>query len=73
MDPYNPLTLEPGYKLRPKANRIFKDTTRLQMSRSSFNVDAARVWNNAPTDVHTATKLSGAKKAIKIFCKNLPI
>ena len=73
LDPYVTEERKTNIELRPKTNRIFNDTARLKVSQSSFNIDAARIWNNAPEDVHNATTLSSAKRAIKNFCKTLPI
>ena len=73
LDPYVTEERKTNIELRPKTNRIFNDTARLKVSQSSFNIDAARIWNNAPEDVHNATTLSSAKRAIKTFCKSLPI
>ena len=78
-----PLQLEP-YKsnlnpsestrqLRPNLTRVFKDTARLKMSKNSFNIDAAKVWNMAPNEVRNATTLNSAKSEIKKHCKTLPI
>ena len=71
--PYNQNQGPNDYLLRPKPTRVFKDTSRLMMSQSSFNIDAAKVWNMAPIDVQSATTICGAKRAIKNFCKSLPI
>ena len=76
-----PTELEPYYSpqtrnehhLRPKCDRIFNDTTRLVMSQSSYNIDAARVWNNAPEKIRSAASISLAKNFIKEHCKLLPI
>ena len=78
----NPTTLEP-YRvqnrsesapvLRPKNNRIFKDTARLEASKSSFHIDAAKLWNRAPSSIQTAPSLSSAKKAVLLYVKSLPI
>ena len=71
--PYNQNQDPNDHLLRPKPTRVFNDTARLRMSQSSFNIDAAKVWNRAPKEVQNATTLYGAKRAIKIFCKSLPI
>ena len=76
---YNPIQLEPfkanknAHQLRPQLNRIFKDDARLAISQSSFHIDAARVWNNAPPEIKNAITLADAKKNIKIYSKSLPI
>ena len=60
MDPYNQGQSASNLELRPRPTRIFNDTARLQISKSSFSVDAARLWNLAPTNVTQAIKLSEA-------------
>ena len=72
MEPFNQSS-QNSHQLRPKPNGTFCDTARLQISQSSFNIDAARAWNNAPSKVKGALTLTEAKKAIKTFCKSLPI
>ena len=60
-------------KKKKKKKRIFNDSYRLQIVQSSFHVDSARLWNYAPTNVQCAPTLTLAKKAIKEYCKSLPI
>ena len=73
LEPYNQQSSQNSHQLRHKPNRTFCDIARLQVSGSSFNIDAARAWNNAPQDVQCAPTLSAAKRAIKTFCRSLPI
>ena len=73
LEPYNLNQADNEYRLRPQPNRIFNDTARLQLSLSSFYIDAARLWNNAPATVKSALTLNVAKKAIKEHCKSLPV
>ena len=75
LDPYNQSLSRgaPKPQLRPKETRVFRDTTRLKLSKSSFNFDAARVWNLAPIQIKTANTITSAKSAIKQFCKALPV
>ena len=70
---YNPALEEGSHSLRPKQNRFFSDSFRLHKARSNFNVDAARVWNFAPTSIRGAITSYEAKKAINSFVKTLPI
>ena len=72
LDPYN-ANSNPNQQLRSKENRIFNDSAKLNVSKSSFNVDAARVWNSAPNQIRTAVTLAEAKRAIKLFAKTLPV
>ena len=71
MDPYNEPAAERGLRQRP--NRVFNDSARLKISESSFNIDAARLWNHCPQDIRDATTLAEAKRLIKNFTKKLPI
>ena len=61
------------HDLRPQPNRIFDDNSRLKVSKQSFNVDAARLWNLAPIQVKSAPTLNAAKTAILKHAKTLPI
>ena len=72
IEPYKHSNL-PDYNLRPKTNRIFRDTARLEISQASFNIDAAKIWNGASTEIYEALTLSGAKKEIKKYCEMLPV
>ena len=75
LDPYNPPQpdSEPGQSLRPRPNRIYNDSSRLAISKHSFNIDAARLWNLAPATLTSALTLSAAKAAILAHVKSLPI
>ena len=73
LDPYNDLLPLSGHSLRPKANRTFKDSTRLVLAEHSFTIDAAKLWNAAPISVTSATSLSLAKKSIRLYVLTLPI
>ena len=72
MEPYNP-NICSTQNLREKPNRIFYDTSRLMVSRNSFNIDAARLWNLTPTEIRQAETLTEAKKLIKKFVKTFPV
>ena len=73
LEPYSCNLTESGHELRQKNNRIFNDTSRLQIAEYSFHMDAAKLWNNAPIAITQAKILSLAKKAIKIHVKTLPV
>ena len=75
-----PIKLEPykknvynQHELRTSENRIFKDTARLKMSNSSFNINAAKVWNAAPQEIKNASSMAEAKRCISKYAKSLPI
>ena len=77
-----PLTLEPyhtesnrdgQHSLRLQHNRVFWDSCKYVKSETSFHIDTAKLWNNAPSDVRNAPNLYAAKKNINVFCKTLPI
>ena len=76
-EPYkriNPdLNVELERDLRPQRNRVLNDTARLKVSKQSFNVDAARLWNQAPVSITTAITLGKAKSAILSWVKSLPV
>ena len=73
LNTYNPALVDGIHSLRQKDNRIFKDTCKLQKSKMSFNVDAARLWNAAPPTVRNAVSSYAAKKTILAFVKTLPL
>ena len=61
------------YVLIDQPNRIFKDCCKLSKSEYSFHVDAARLWNYAPTEIKNEISLQKAKKEIEKYCLSLPI
>ena len=73
MDPYNRVVSSTTVDLRPKPTRIFNDSSRLMISKYSFNVDSARLWNQAPPEVTASVSLSTAKAAILAYVKSLPV
>ena len=73
LEPYNQLQGQNDHQLRPKPTRVFKDFARLAMSQSSFDIDAARVRNNAPATIRSAATMHAAKRVIKDHRKSLPI
>jgi hypothetical protein len=73
LDPYNQTTTTLSLDLRPKPSRVFNDSARLQISKYSFNVDSARLWNQAPPEVTSAPTLDAAKSAIKTYANSLPV
>ena len=73
LEPYNNHLTQSGLRLRPKLDRVFNDTSRLRLAESSFNIDAARVWNAAPADITTAISIELAKKRIRIYAESLPV
>ena len=73
LDPYNQTPTTLNLDLRPKPSRIFNDSARLQITKYSFNVDSARLWNHAPREVTSAPTLEAAKKAVLTHVKTLPV
>ena len=73
LEPYNQNLSDNVHSLRQRENRVFSDSYRLQKAKSSFNIDAAGVWNFAPTSVKGASTRYAAKNAIYAFVKTLPI
>ena len=72
LDPYS-RTSNSTLVLRLKPTRMFNDSLRLVISKYSFNVDSARLWNLAPPAVTRAQTLTLAKKAILAHAKTLPV
>ena len=73
LEAYNPAKENFSQNLRDRPTRIFNDSARLQVAEFSFCVDAARVWNQAPCQIHNSGTLSAAKKEILKFVKTLPV
>ena len=75
LEPYRPAQpgLTPVHSLRPKTNRVYDDSSRLVISKQSFHIDAAGLWNRAPASVTRTTTLGTAKSAILKYVKSLPI
>ena len=63
LDPYKPPRpdQEAAHNLRYQANRIFNNTSRLRISKLSFSVEAARLWNLAPDSVKLTSTIGTAK------------
>ena len=73
LEPYNLKSSQNLHLLRPKSNRTFNESARLQVSMSSFSIDAGKLWNYAPQNIKSSVALCEAKRLIKIYCKTLPI
>ena len=79
--PGHPLKLENYSKhstdltatLRPRQNRTYNDSAKFKISQSSFHVDAARIWNLAPTTVTASKSIGELKRTSTSFAKSLPI
>ena len=65
-------TRDPNLRtMRPTTTVVWKDTAKTKAASESISIDSARLWNCAPLEVKNAHTLWAAKKAIKIYCKNL--
>ena len=73
LDTYNEALANGPHSLRHQENRIFKDNCRLQKSKMSFNLDAARLWNAAPQSIKNSRTSYEAKKHILSYVKSLPL
>ena len=76
-----PIRMEPNYisasnvdrQLRPSASRDWNQDGRSTAAKESFSRNTAKIWNAAPKEIKTAKTIFIAKKAIKSYCKTLPI
>ena len=59
--------------VRTGTRREMEEGGRLKIAQDSFTRDAGKLWNSAPNSIREAKSISGAKKAIKEYCKTLPI
>ena len=71
--PNEPMRQTTGMTVRATSIRDWKEDCSTKTGRSSFIIDAARLWNQIPTNIKTAISLNQAKKAIKKYCLTLPI
>ena len=51
----------------------FVEKIRSKLGKSTFAADGPKLWNNAPESVTSAISKWKAKKAIKTYCKSLPL
>ena len=58
---------------RAVSNGDLVEPGRTDLVKSSYINDASKVWNNSPKDIKECTSIWAAKKAIKLFVKQLPI
>ena len=56
---------------RPTSIKQWKDSANLKIAQESFTIDAARLWNLAPTDIKQAESLQKAKTNIKKWCSQI--
>ena len=70
---YNRALVDGSHALSTKENRIFNNNFRLQKTKSSFNINAARLWNSAPQSVRNAITNYEAKKGYLGLCKESAI
>ena len=54
--------------LRPSSIKLWKDNARTKSGSSSFSIDTAKIWNQCPELIKTASSIGIAKKAIKKYC-----
>ena len=67
------VTKEGGRETRGDRSGKAVETGRTCMAKATFMNDAARLWNKAPENIRNAKTMLAAKKAIKTFCKTLPV
>ena len=67
------VTKEGGRETRGDRSGKAVETGRTSKAKATFMSDAARVWNTAPESIRNAKTMMAAKKAIKTFCKTLPV
>ena len=60
-----------GLKSSNKPELSIKGKTCIQSQ--TFINDAAKIWNNAPSDIKECKSIYAAKKQIKIYIQSLPI
>ena len=73
LEPNNPHLVSNERQVRPTTIRKYTQDTKFSAAKECFSRNAAKLWNIAPTEIKTATSVIIAKKAIKSYCKTLPI
>ena len=76
-----PIQLEPNNRvanvserqMRPSTSREWNQDARNGPEKDSFTRNAANIWNMAPIELKEIDSQLIAKKAIKEFCKTLPL
>ena len=53
--------------------RGLMDNSKTRIGEGSFCIDGAKLWNRAPQNIRTTTKLNEAKRLIKVYSKEMPI
>ena len=79
--PNYPVKLEPNKpnestserQLRPGSTRKWNQDAKSTAEKECFSRNTAKLWNCAPLNIKNAQNLNIVKKAIKIYCKSLPI
>ena len=59
--------------LRPASTRLWNQDAKTVAVRESFSKNAAKIWNNLPSEIKSIKYLYSVKMAIKMHCKTLPI
>jgi hypothetical protein len=67
------VTKEGGRETRGDRSGKAVETGRTSKAKATFMNDTVRVWNTAPESIQNAKTMMAAKKAIKTFCKTLPV
>ena len=67
----NPNKVQTERSIRPTSIKQWKDSANLKIAQESFTIDAARLWNLAPTDIKQAESLQKAKTNIKKWCSQI--
>ena len=58
---------------RPHIRRLWKEDGKTTTAKESFSRSTAKLWNQAPQSLKESKSLTTAKKAIREYCKTLPI
>ena len=61
-----------GREIRAASIREWKEDSTSKAGKTSFIIDAARLWNQLSPDIKVKKTLNQAKSAIKKYCRNLP-
>ena len=72
LEAYNAHNSDLKQALRARPNRVYNDSAKYCISKSSFHIDAARIWNQAPASVTTAKSIVELKRKSSLYVRSLP-
>ena len=73
LEPNSSADARPERIVRPGTTRSWNQDAKSVAEKESFSRSAAKLWNSLPLEIKNSKSLNIAKKAIKKYCKLLPV